>query len=209
MIKSILCDMGGDIFLQDTEEAFRRFKEIGIKDPHEYMGAFGQKEFFLDIETGTIDADEFCRCLAKVVGKEYISWHEAQSCWLGFVRNVPVERLRELSRLRESYHLSLLSNTNPFIMDFTRSTRFSADGHSISDYFDSEFCSYEMGICKPSAEFFLHALSADGMKAEESIFIDDSAKNREAASALGIHVLPIETNEEWRPLLEKMLAEIN
>ena len=37
--------MGGVIFRQDSEEAFRRFREVGL-DPEKYMGAFGQKEFF-------------------------------------------------------------------------------------------------------------------------------------------------------------------
>ena len=55
--------MGGVIFRQDSEEAFRRFREAGL-DPEKYMGAFGQKEFFLDVENGKIDADTFCRKMA-------------------------------------------------------------------------------------------------------------------------------------------------
>lgn len=84
--------MGGVIFRQDSEEAFRRFREVGL-DPEKYMGAFGQKEFFLDVENGKIDADTFCRKMAEASGREHVSWEEAQHCWLGFLRDVPVERL--------------------------------------------------------------------------------------------------------------------
>ena len=68
MIKNILFDMGGVIFRQNSEEAFRRFREAGI-DTGKYMGAFGQKEFFLDLETGAIDAETFCKKMAEAIVK--------------------------------------------------------------------------------------------------------------------------------------------
>ena len=64
MIKNILFDMGGVIFRQNSEEAFRRFREAGV-NTDEYMGEYGQKGFFLDVETGKIDAGEFCRRMAE------------------------------------------------------------------------------------------------------------------------------------------------
>ena len=42
--------MGGVIFRQNSEEAFRRFREAGV-NTDEYMGEYGQKGFFLDVET--------------------------------------------------------------------------------------------------------------------------------------------------------------
>ena len=48
MIKNILFDMGGVIFRQNSEEAFRRFREAGV-NTDEYMGEYGQKGFFLDV----------------------------------------------------------------------------------------------------------------------------------------------------------------
>ena len=53
MIKNILFDMGGVIFRQNSEEAFRRFREAGV-NTDEYMGEYGQKGFFLDVETGRL-----------------------------------------------------------------------------------------------------------------------------------------------------------
>lgn len=48
MIKNIYFDMGGVIFDQNSEEAFRRFRSLGI-DTDYYMGAYGQRDFFLDL----------------------------------------------------------------------------------------------------------------------------------------------------------------
>lgn len=204
MVKNILFDMGGVVFRQNSEEAYRRFREAGI-DPDGYMGEYGQKGFFLDVETGKIGADEFCRRMAETAGRESVSWDEAQYCWLGFIRDVPLERLHNLSKLREKYHVCLLSNTNPFIMAFTRSDRFSAEGRPISDYFDTLFCSYEMQAYKPNPDIFLKALAADGMKAEETVFVDDSLKNVRAAEALGIRGLHVAPDEDWMKNLTALL----
>ena len=206
MIKNILFDMGGVIFRQDSEEAFRRFREVGL-DPEKYMGAFGQKEFFLDVENGKIDADTFCRKMAEASGREHVSWEEAQHCWLGFLKEVPVERLHYLLELKKHYHVCLLSNTNPFMMSFTRSSKFSSDGKPISFYFDTLFCSYEMKAYKPDSEIFIKALDTDKMIADETLFLDDSMKNIVAAQRLGLQTLYVKTNEDWRDRLTLVLQQ--
>ena len=198
--------MGGVIFRQDSEEAFRRFREAGL-DPEKYMGAFGQKEFFLDVENGKIDADTFCRKMAEASGSEHVSWEEAQHCWLGFLKDVPVERLHYLLELKKHYHVCLLSNTNPFMMSFTRSSKFSSDGKPISFYFDTLFCSYEMKAYKPDSEIFIKALDTDKMIADETLFLDDSMKNIVAAQRLGLQTLYVKTNEDWRDRLTLVLQQ--
>ena len=198
--------MGGVIFRQDSEEAFRRFREAGL-DPEKYMGAFGQKEFFLDVENGKIDAVTFCRKMAEASGREHVSWEEAQHCWLGFLKDVPVERLHYLLELKKHYHVCLLSNTNPFMMSFTRSSKFSSDGKPISFYFDTLFCSYEMKAYKPDSEIFIKALDTDKMIADETLFLDDSMKNIVAAQRLGIQTLYVKTNEDWRDRLTLVLQQ--
>ena len=67
--------MGGVIFRQNSKEAFRRFREAGV-NTDEYMGEYGQKGFFLDVETGKIDAGEFCRRMAEAAGRESVGWDE-------------------------------------------------------------------------------------------------------------------------------------
>ncbi len=197
--------MGGVVFNQNTEEAFRRFREAGI-DTDYYMGKYGQKDFFLDLETGDIDDQEFCRRMSDVVGRT-VSWDDAQYCWLGFFDGVPEERLRNLEALRKDFRLCLLSNTNPFIMAFTRSNCFSKEGRPITDFFDSFFCSYEMKCCKPADRIFLDALKRDGMLAEECLFVDDSQTNCDAAKKLGINVLCCKSNTHWMPELEEIVKQ--
>lgn len=47
----------------------------------------------------------------------------------------------------------------------------------------------EVGLLKPQAEIFRHALARFGLAADETVFIDDHAANVAAARALGMHGL--------------------
>jgi HAD hydrolase, family IA, variant 3 len=206
MIKNILFDMGGVIFLQNTEKAFRRFTAQGV-DTNVYMGAHGQKGIFLDLEEGKITPEEFRRGMSKIVGHE-VSMEDVAYCWEGFFDGAPVDRLHTLLDLKKHYHLGLLSNTNPFMMALTDSSRLSTDRRPISDYFDSLFLSYEMKAYKPDEKIFRMVLERDGLLAEETLFIDDALKNIEGARRLGIHGLHVTTNADWRPQLFEIISPL-
>lgn len=205
MIKNLLFDMGGVIFLQDTAKAFSRFQAIGI-DTDIYMGAHGQKGIFLDLEEGRIGEEEFRQGVSDIVGHP-VSMQDVCACWQGFLGGVPVERLRALDDLRKKYRLGLLSNTNPFMMRLTDSTSFSSDGRPISDYFDWMFLSYQLGAYKPDEKIFRLALEREGLNADETLFIDDAVKNTEATRRVGMHALHVATNEDWRDALATRLAQ--
>lgn len=208
MIKHLLFDMGGVVFTQNTQEAFRRFKAIGL-NPNYYMGEYGQKDFFLDVETGAISAEDFVKKVAEVRGNDDLSWDDLLQCWLGFFDGVKSKVVEDLDLLHRDFHLCLLSNTNPFIMSHTRSKAFTAEGRPITDFFDTLFLSYEMGICKPDARIFLKALEMEQMKAEECLFIDDSKKNTDAAEKVGIHTLFVPSNSDWMLALKERLKELD
>ena len=205
MIKTLLFDMGGVIFTQTTEKAFEAFRNAGI-DTERFMGRHGQREFFLDLEMGRIGKEEFCREMSKTVGRE-VSMEEAASCWQAFYGGVKQEILDALVELRKDYRIGLLSNTNPFMMDFTCSPDFSEAGKPISDFFDDMYLSYELKAYKPDAEIFEKVLEKGGLKPEETLFIDDAMSNIEGAAKVGIQGLHVPTNEDWRGILAERLRK--
>lgn len=207
MIKTIFFDMGGVVFLQDTDEAYRRFQASGI-DTNKYLGAYQQNGFFLDVETGKISADEFCAKMAAAIGRESISMDEARYCWLGYLASVPEDRLQTIEQLKRDYRVCLLSNTNPFMMGFTRSHEFTKQGLSIDHYFHHLYLSYEMHVCKPNKEIFIAALEHENILPCEALFIDDSQRNIDAAHALGMKTLYVKTNSDWRQPLLSILNEL-
>ena len=196
--------MGGIIFRQNTDKAIKRFAAMGL-DTDEYIGQFGQKGFMLDCELGNISKPEFCREFAQACGKPAISHDETLHCWLGFIDDVPADRLEALERLRKDYTLGLASNTNPFVLEFMDSPAISEYGKPISAYFDHMFCSCYMHLYKPSEEFFRYIIDTGGLKADETLFIDDSKANLEGAAKLGIHTLHIPSNQNWIPILSDWL----
>jgi putative hydrolase of the HAD superfamily len=58
-----------------------------------------------------------------------------------------------------------------------------------NDHFIKAYYSQYLGLRKPYANSFLAILEEQNLKAEETLFIDDTIKNIEAADALGIKTI--------------------
>ena len=205
-IKNIAFDFGGVVIALSYEQAVSRFEEIGLKNARQHLDAFCQRGIFGDLERGTITAEEFRMELGKLIGRE-ITYEECLYAWQGYVKTIPQKNLQMLLKLRESgYKVCLLSNTNPYMMQWALSKEFDGNGHSISYYFDHLYLSYQCKQMKPSPEIFQIMLNGQQVCAEETLFIDDGKKNVEAAAAIGMHTLCPENNADWTiPLSELLL----
>ena len=197
MIKDIVFDFGGVLTTIDTDRALGRFKGLGVCNPNEYINSYCQKGPFFALENGDITADEFCEELG-VLCKRTVGYDEAKHAWCGFITEVHEEYLEFLQTLRPQYRLSVLSNTNPFIQGWARSPQFTSCGKSLDYYFDNLFLSYCMGCSKPGGEIYRKMLAEGSMVAEETLFLDDSDKNLEAAARVGIKTLKVANGEDWR-----------
>ena len=205
MIKNIVFDFGGVLTTIDTQRALDRFRDLGVKEPEQYINSYCQKGPFFELENGDIDAQEFCNRLSVICGRE-ITYQQAKDAWMGFLVEIHEEWLEHLLTIRGKYRLAVLSNTNPFIQSWAQTAEFTSAGKSLADYFDSQFFSYRMHCSKPNEEIYLKMLAQGAMKAEETLFVDDGARNIEAAARVGIKTLKVENGEDWRNALEKVLA---
>ena len=206
MIKDIVFDFGGVLTTIDTERALQRFRDLGVEEPEQYINSYCQKGPFFELENGDIDAEEFCRRLGQICNRE-ITFEQAKEAWLGFLVEIHTTLLEHLQTLRGSYRLSVLSNTNPFIQSWALTKDFTPVGKSLADYFDMLFFSYKMHCSKPSREIYCKMLANGGMRAEETLFVDDSTKNIEAAREVGIRTLLVENGEDWREKFSNALAQ--
>ena len=209
MIKNIVFDLGGVIFKIDKRQAIRRFNEVGFSDAASYLDAFTQVGIFGDLESGKITAEQFCCQLSELAGKE-LTLEDCAYGWLGYAVELPQRNLDKLIELRQrGYRLSLLSNTNPFMMQWARSSAFDGRGHGLDHYFDALYLSYEMGIMKPERRIFEMMLQGEKARPEETVFIDDSPHNTEAAALLGLHVLQPDNGGDWHGMLEDLISRCN
>ena len=205
MIKDIVFDFGGVLTTIDTDRTLARFNELGLANPKDYINSYCQKGPFFALENGDIDAGQFCDELGKLC-KRSITYDDAKYAWCGFITEVHESFLEFLQPLRSTYRLSVLSNTNPFIQGWARSPQFTSCGKSLDDYFDMLFLSYCMKCSKPGEEIYRKMLADGGMVAGETLFIDDSDKNLEAAARVGIKTLKVENGEDWRGKLLQFLG---
>ena len=197
MIKNLIFDLGGVIITLAPEEALRRFKSLGLENAEEQMDIYTQTGIFGQLEEGKISAETFREELSRQVGRE-VTYDECRHAWLGYVKEVPQRNLDVLQRLRsEGYRLILLSNTNPFMMSWVRSPEFDGHGHSIDYYFDAMYLSYQMGVMKPSTQFFHEVLMTEKIMASESLFLDDGARNVATASQMGMRTYCPENGADW------------
>lgn len=205
-IKNIAFDLGGVVIALSYEQAVRRFEEIGLKDARQHLDAFHQRGIFGDLERGIISTEEFRIELGKLIGRE-VTYDECLYAWHGYVEYVPQKNLQMLLKLRQlGYKVCLLSNTNPFMMQWAMSNEFDGNGHSMDYYFDNLYLSYKYKYMKPSPEIFKIMLDGQQSSAEETLFIDDGQKNVEAAKELGMKTLFPENNEDWTEPLAKLLG---
>ena len=205
-IKKIAFDFGGVIIRQNQQQAVERFKQIGLLDAEERLGAYTQQGIFGQLEEGKITAEDFRWQLSLLIGRA-VTIEDCSYAWRGYCDGLPQRNLEALQRLRrEGYGLSILSNTNPFMMGWALSQDFDGNGHSLADYVDALYLSYQMKVMKPSAEIFRRVLEAEGVRPEELLFVDDSSHNISAAQELGIATFQPVNGEDWTEELFQLLC---
>jgi putative hydrolase of the HAD superfamily len=68
------------------------------------------------------------------------------------------------------------------------------------DHFDQVTFSYELGVIKPEAGIYRHAIEGLGVEPSEALFLDDRPENVEGARTAGIHA---EVFTTWEEFLER------
>lgn len=205
VIKNIVFDLGGVIMTLDPAEALRRFKALGLSDAERYLDAYTQSGIFGNLEEGKITAEDFRSKLSSLIGHE-LTFDECKHAWLGYRKDVPQRNLDLLKELRaKGYRLILLSNTNPFMMDWALSSEFDGKGSSLNDYFDALYLSYRLGIMKPAPDFFRQVLDNENILPEETLFVDDGPRNVEAAGKLGFITMCPDNGSDWTGELRSLL----
>jgi len=175
-----------------------------VANANELLDAYHQKGAFLQVEDGTINAEEFRIILSELAGKE-LSYEQVKEGWLGFMLDVPQYRLEYLLELRKKYKLYILSNTNPYVMSWARSNDFTIAGRPLDDYFDKIYTSYELKAVKPGKTIFELMIKDADMLPGETLFVDDGPANIKMAKELGMMTFQPINGEDWRDDLTALL----
>lgn len=198
-------DLGGVIMTIDQPNAVYRFKEIGLADAEERLDPYTQSGIFGYLEEGKITDKEFIDELSKIIGRE-LSYDECKYAWRGYTKEVPMRNIKILDKLKSlGYRLILISNTNPFMMDWALSKDFSGDGRPLSAFFDSLYMSYKMKVMKPNEKMFKEIIEKEHINPEETLFVDDGPKNIAIGKALGFRTFCPKNGEDWTTEILKFI----
>lgn len=196
-VRNIIFDLGGVVITLDKQEAIRRFRSLGLTDAEDRLDAYTQQGIFGEVEEGLITAEQFRVKLGELVHHD-VTHEECAYAWLGYCGELPERNLTALVKLREEgYRLILLSNTNPFMMEWGGSDRFDGQGHSLYHYFDGVYLSYQLHLLKPDPQFFSEVLMREKILPADTLFLDDGPRNVAAASQLGITTYCPENGADW------------
>lgn len=208
MIRNIVLDLGGVLFTLDREEALRRFEALGVPDVEKMLDPYLQSGYFLQVEDGRMTEPEFRAALSASAGRE-LTYDEIAHAYFGFLRSVDTYKFDFIDEELRDYRIFILSNTNPYVMDFCESDRFLPLGRPLSSYCVKKFASCEMGLVKPDRRIFERMISEGEMKPEETLFLDDGPANVAMAAEFGIHTYCPKNGEDWREPVRQLLRELN
>ena len=184
-IRNIIFDWGGVLIDLDTEGCIEAFRRLGA-DVKALLTGTNELGIFSAYESGALDTAGFRQEIRRIIGKE-VSDEEIDKAWNTQLKSIPSEKLELLLSLKPRYNLYLLSNTNELHW-LCGAKAFDYKGHKVEDYFKQIFLSYRMHLAKPNPQIFVTALREAGLKAGETLFIDDAPANCRAASSVGLHV---------------------
>ncbi len=173
-IHAVFCDVGGVLNYTDWEGLDQHLAAVSDIDVDEVKAIENElRRHHLD--TGDISVEEFVKRFKdeaglrlsvagyKAVLHEYVHWHHDV-----------IDEFRGLQIPR--YTLS--NNSALFITGSRRAW--------LSDVFDKQFYSHEIGTRKPNQGIYDHALANVDENPKNSVFIDDKEDNLQPATALGL-----------------------
>lgn len=182
MIKNIIFDFG-DVFINlDKQATYRELYKLGVQDISEEM-----MQVYYNYEMGLLTTDEFVEFFHDTF---QLKKEDLIAAWNAILLDFPLHRLAFLKELanNKSYRLFLLSNTNDLHISWIQNDWGVELYNEFKSYFEQFYLSHEIKMRKPNANIFEFVLKENDLIAAQTIFIDDTKENTEAAQKLGIHV---------------------
>ena len=190
MIENIIFDFG-DVFINlDKEVVFREMQHYGNALITPELVALNDA-----FEVGQIDPKTFIEGLQTSF--PMASPEKITDIWNSMLLDFPNSRLEFLEALAEEkqYRLFLLSNTNALHIPHVQKIM-GAKYNRFKSCFEKFYLSHEISLRKPNREIFQFVLDENGLTPSQTLFIDDTEENTEAAEQLGINTWNLKVGQE-------------
>ncbi|RMG90501.1 MAG: HAD family phosphatase [Chloroflexi bacterium] len=196
-IKAVIFDVGG-VLIRTEDHSHRRKleQELGLTPGESELLVFdseaGQKS-----QRGEITDDEKWHWIARKLNLDSAGLRHFQKMfWAG--DKLDTTLVNYIRSLRPRYQTAIISNA-PDNLRYILTKHY-----PILDAFDLVVCSAEEKVMKPNPLIYQRTLVRLGRQPEETVFIDDSLPNVQAARALGIHAVHFRPGIHVPDELEKL-----
>ena len=174
MIKNVVFDLGGVVFMRDPKKCTQDFLNF-----FSFVRADVMPHFWNEYDRGTRTLEEVSEDLCRINNCDRQKVDQYLQLAIDKQETIrPTERLIEELK-GAGYRLYVLSNMSKEFIEFLRRV-------PVYRHFDGEVGSCEEGVCKPEREIYQILLSRYGLNPSETLFIDDRQENIEAAEREGI-----------------------
>ena len=199
MMNNILFDLGGvliDLEVRRSVEAFMRLidRERSRSAPISVMDLLGGGDSPLvqAYQVGAISTDDFIDALLPACHPG-TQRRQLVDAWMAMLIGLPYHRLEVIKALKaKGVHVYVLSNINESHVEWTL-RHFHECG--ATDW-DGLFFSNEIHLAKPDAACYDYVLTHAGIRADETLYVDDLKQNIEAGERAGFHCLQAQ-GDEW------------
>lgn len=183
-IKNIIFDLGGVLLNIDPLLTVKALTDMGVQDMMEVHKRLMEAEVYQRFDSGRSTPDQFREDIRQNCGLP-LSDEQIDEAWNALLLDFPASRVKMMQELSHNYRLFLLSNTNSIHFEtYTKAFR-AAHGFEMESLFERLFLSYELDSHKPDPEIYLRVMQAGQFIPAETLFIDDSLANAEAAVKAG------------------------
>ena len=187
-IKNLLFDLGGVLLNIDYNKTADAFKKLGVHQFDELYSQAGANHLFEALETGEISEADFYTSIQQYCHPS-TTQQQIEMAWNAILLNFRIESLECLAKLKNKYNVYLLSNTNSIhLTAFHKIFKEETSKANLDDYFIKAYYSHQIHKRKPYPATYQFVLEDAGIKADETLFIDDSFNNIEGAKEAGLQV---------------------
>ncbi|WP_298541063.1 HAD family phosphatase [uncultured Aquimarina sp.] len=181
MIKTIIFDFG-DVFINlDKPATLKELSKLGISSLTKELEHINES-----YETGNITTVEFINYYKKLLPNS--TERQLIDAWNAILKDFPKHRLEFIQKLatEKNYKLILLSNTNELHIDWIK--EHVSFYYEFKSCFDTFYLSHEINLRKPNLDIFQFVINNHQLNPSETLFIDDTFDNTNAAKQLGINI---------------------
>lgn len=198
-MKNIIFDLGGVVVDWSPARVVQEYPGDAALPVALFEDGFFERNW-QDFDRGVVTQTEIVKEMCRFTGRDYAE------CWdfIEFIkhslRDIPAtcQLIRELSA--QGHRLFCLSNMSFEFYDYMKD-------REVFTYFEGQVISAYEKVIKPEKEIYRILTDRFGLQPQESLFVDDLARNTEAARQLGFHTVQFTNRTEGVRLVREWVEQ--